>query len=138
MKKIIIAIIALTCVSAFAGDVVKTISLTTTGTTTADAVYVVPAGERISLLGVYQGVTTHTNDCDAKIILNGLTSSEAVTAIALTNVAATSALQEVGERDNTADINDIVLIEGDTLWLDASGAAASNVVYKIIVKRTKQ
>lgn len=118
--------------------VIKTIGLTTTGTTTADATYTVPAGERLSLIGVYQGVTTQTNTCLVKRVLSGLTTSQAVQVESLSAVANTSAIENVGEGDVTADVDPIILTEGDVLWLDASGAAASNVVYKIIVKRNKQ
>ncbi len=138
MKKLIMLITLALCLGAVASEVVKTVSLTTTGTTTADATYTARADRVTSVLAVYQGVTTETNDCDMKIILNGLTTSEAVTSIALANVADTSAIQEVGERDVTADVNDIILLDGDVLWLDATGAAASNVVYKIVIKETKQ
>jgi hypothetical protein len=144
MKKfIVIAIMALAvCGVSFAeiegGDVVKTIALTTTGTSTADATYVVPAGERLSLYSVYQGITTETNTCLVKRILRGLAAAQATTFVTLTAVTNTSAIQNVGEGLGDVTTAPLILMEGDTLWLDASGAAASNVVYKIIVKRTKQ
>lgn len=122
----------------FNDGVIRTISLTTTGTTTADAVKAVPTGVRWSVLGVYQSVNTETNDCDMKVYLNGTTTSEAVTKVALVNVTNTTAIENVGEGDVSADIDPIILTEGDTLWLDATGAAASNTTYKIIVRQTKQ
>jgi hypothetical protein len=142
MKKFIIAIMVLACAGAFAGDVYKTIALTTTGTTTADAVYEVPAGERLSLLGVYQGATGaagQTNTCVVKCILNGLTSTEAVTLDTLAAVGSTNyVIEAVGEGDVTADVDDIILIEGDSFWLDGSGHTSTGLVYKLIVKKTKQ
>jgi len=123
----------------YGAEIIKTVNLIATGTTTADAVTAaIPAGERWSILNVYQGVTTQTNTCLVKRILKGLTTSEAVLVETLGAVANASAIENVGEGDVTADIDPIILTEGDILWLDASGAAASNVVYKIIVKRTKQ
>jgi len=118
--------------------IVKTISLTTTGTTTADAVYTVPAGERLSLLGVYQGVTTQTNTCIVKRYLNNTTSTEAVSFVTLSAVNNASAIQNVGEGLGDVTTAPLILVEGDTFWLDASGPDATNTVYKIIVKRTKQ
>ena len=143
MKKFIIAIMVLACAGALFGQsynksIIKTIPLTTTGTTTADAVYVVPAGERLSLLGVYQDVTTQTNTCIVKRILSGLTTAEAVTVVSPTAVDDAVALQNVGEGLGDVTTAPIVLTEADTIWLDATGADATNVVYKIIVKRTQQ
>ena len=146
MKKVIIfAVMALAVCGASFGQsynksIVKTIALSTGVQTNAyaDATYVVPAGERISLLSIYQGVTTQTNTCVVKLYLNGLTSAEAVTVVSPSAVTNTSAFQNVGEGLSDVTTADIVLVEGDTLWLDATGAAASNVVYKIVVKQTKQ
>ena len=145
MKKLItIGLVTLAlCGVAFAGsygdEIIKTVNMTTTGTTTADAVTAaIPAGEQWSILGVYQGVTTQTNTCLLKRILKGLTTSEAVTVETLAAVANTSAIETVGEGDVSADIDPIILTEGDILWMDATGADATNVVYKLLVKRTKQ
>jgi len=124
------------------GDIVKIIPLTTTGGTnlTADATYVVPAGERLSLLGVYQGYSAAglTNTVVVKRILRGLATSTAVTVDTLA-AAAGSTIESVGEGDKTADIDSIICTEGDTIWLDGAGQASGNqTTYKLFVKRTKQ
>lgn len=147
MKKVIIAIITLACAGAFAqsfvvNDVVKTINMTVTGGTnlTADAVEVVPAGERWSVLGVFQSYSAAgtTNTVVVKKIFNGTTSAQAVTMDTLA-AATGSTYESVGEGDKTADIDSILLVEGDTLWLDGAGQASGNqTTYKAVVKRTKQ
>jgi hypothetical protein len=147
-KFIVIAIMALAFCGVTFGqafvvnDVVKTINLTTTGGTnlTADATIVVPAGERWSLLGVYQGYSTagKTNTVVVKRILSGLATSTAVTVDTLA-AATGSTIESVGEGDKTADIDSIICTEGDTVWLDGSGQASGNqTTYKLFVKRTKQ
>ncbi len=137
-KILSILLVALVASLAFGATTYSWKSLTTTGTTTADAVYTARANRATSLLAVYQGITATTNDCDAKVILYGLTSSEAVTKIALADVELTDAIEMVGEGDLTATVDHILLLPGDQLWLDATRTDATNCVYKILIKETDQ
>ena len=139
MKKYILIALALSCaIVALADEYVRWVDLTTTGTTTADAVHVAKAGRVTSVLAIYQSVDTQTNTCLAKVYLNGDTAAKAVLVKTLAAVTNATASVTVGEGDVSADIDNILLLGGDSLWLDATGAAATNVIYKILIKETNQ
>jgi len=139
MKKLIIAIIALMSVGAFAGETVRIVEPTmATGTNTAVATFTASANRVTYPLAVYQvvGGTTQTNTVTMTKTISGVTGS--FSEGTLTAVATGVGDQTIGMGDVSADVDDIVILPGGTFVLSGAGTASSNVTYRILIKEIDQ
>ena len=136
MKKLIVALIALTALTSFAGEVIREVDLTATGTGTNTATYTCGSGRIAYPLGLYQSVTTQTNAVVLTQTMGSATT--AVTVETLGSVTNTVAYETVGAGDVSSDVDDIIVKGGETLTITGTGADASNVVYVLRVKEVTQ
>ena len=143
MKKLVIALLALTAISAYSADInvetIREIDLTPSvvGALTNSATYTCPANRVAYPLGLYQSIATgQTNTCVLTQTMGSATT--AVQVESLTAVGGTTAYETVGAGDVTADVDDIIVNAGETLTLTGTGADASNTVYVLKVKLVTQ
>jgi hypothetical protein len=145
MKKLIIAIIALTALCGFSqtinNEFYYDVDLTpATSGSAAVATYTFTGTEKVVFpMALFQtvGGTTQTNTVTLKIVPKGSTSAYTVDTLAAVS-SGVSTLETFGIGDVTADIDPIWLNSGDTLNVTGAGTASSNVTYRIRLKSVKQ
>jgi hypothetical protein len=95
-------------------------------------------GRVMSLIGVYQDVdaTAQTNTVVITLLPKG--APAAVTLETLAAVIDTSAYETVGEGDVSADIDPILLLDGDVFTFTGTGADSTNMSYIVKFKLTNQ
>jgi len=132
MKKLLIAgLLGLFAHGAIAGEVIRTVTVPTTGTTTAIGTLTGRAQYVTYPLAVYQVVDTETNTVTMTKLIYGATDTYA--AGTLSAVTDSTGVETIGAGDVTADVDDIILSGEDQLILTGAGAAASNVVYRVLL-----
>ena len=134
MKKLIIALIALTAVTGFADKTYFNIPMTDTvvGALTNTATYTVSSKRALFVTGVYQTVGSVAQTNTATMYVTPEKEANVYSLGALTAVAtSTSTLQAVGAGDASADVDPIVLTGGDVFTLIGMGGDSSNVTYRL-------